>query len=989
LQRVLGQPSFIVVEFPPQHIAELAVLEGEAPPQAPYPAVISGPSRLAFAVPDAVSEINYTLGSILDLLRQLTPLETQALPDGSQGSGIEFPYRLVLAGEPAHRWFHRLDPSGTSPNGRVELWHTRLGTVRGDGTVDGSGFPRLAAVSNLSTAALPWITALHVGGRAVDAMSDADCRQSILVHSQAGGTLVAEQFMLTSLGAFVRLRSDWPPETTTQGLASWGHTATLGRDQYVRTVTWGYLFPFGHRASMTTITRREFDQTLGIAHLVQSEWLTVLQLEINYQDFWQSTPGYSSNGREMPLRWMRIASNIEQKVSESTQYPVVSFDVIAEDFIRSQIRFNATMLFVPATFSFDDARANYIGKYPAEFAGQLVAIAMDDENRRDTQLNVVTMRFDAQRLFGPGPGQPPFLPTMQNADVSIPAVSHFLGSTGGAKSGQRLGAARALSSPSGRPRPLAKSGYRHASSVARSGEQIDPSVVTIEHFPAYKSHGFPEGDKRQVFARLLPTSLLPPLSIPAERAGGFVAPTFQPPDGISRVMGPVCHVEDYAAGRPIEAERLLGDVKLFGTIALTGVPISGIRTNIVEDWDGTDDVDPDAAGTLFHDIDNSTQVARIPVFNTRLVPDSSAPTGIETRFIWKPRAVKPIPIPILAPLDGEDIELVFKGRMISQFGSDNTTFEINGKVANFQLDFAELIKVSFNQVTFNAGSNRKMDINPSVKGITFLGPLSFVNVLQNILGPGGFGHAPAVSHLEAGSPVDSTSDGAPQIETQADGAVLRYDLGIPSFGIGVFSLQNIELVSSLSIPFVNDKPTTIRFALSERAHPFVVTVGIFGGGGFFALEMRTGDSQGLALVEASVEFGANVAFDIGVASGGVYLLAGFYYSMDPGCHLSGYLRCGGYLEVLQLVSVSVEFEMMLEYSGNILQGCAVLTIAVRVLFFSTSIQVSVHKEIANFGSAPTGPDRRSALADSPPPRAPTFGDVVSCAQWKQYCQAFA
>ena len=35
----------------------------------------------------------------------------------------------------------------------------------------------------------------------------------------------------------------------------------MGRDQYVRIVEQGYLFPFGHRAVKVTITERKFDRT--------------------------------------------------------------------------------------------------------------------------------------------------------------------------------------------------------------------------------------------------------------------------------------------------------------------------------------------------------------------------------------------------------------------------------------------------------------------------------------------------------------------------------------------------------------------------------------------------------------------------------------------------------------------------------------------------------------------------------------------------------
>ncbi len=68
---------------------------------------------------------------------------------------------------------------------------------------------------------------------------------------------------------------------------------------------------------------------------------------------------------------------------------------------------------------------------------------------------------------------------------------------------------------------------------------------------------------------------------------------------------------------------------------------------------------------------------------------------------------------------------------------------------------------------------------------------------------------------------------------------------------GAFSLQNLVLSASLSIPFVG-KPASLRFALSERHHPFLVTVTLFGGGGFLAL---TVSANGMKEVEASSKSG--------------------------------------------------------------------------------------------------------------------------------------
>ena len=94
LAGVAGKSAFIIVDFPPQHILE-QVLTGAGNP--PYPARISGPSRLTFAVPAALLPVPYGLQSVLTLLTKLTPLMQGDVPDGVGATAVEFPYGLVLA----------------------------------------------------------------------------------------------------------------------------------------------------------------------------------------------------------------------------------------------------------------------------------------------------------------------------------------------------------------------------------------------------------------------------------------------------------------------------------------------------------------------------------------------------------------------------------------------------------------------------------------------------------------------------------------------------------------------------------------------------------------------------------------------------------------------------------------------------------------------------------------------------------------------------
>jgi hypothetical protein len=154
-------------------------------------------------------------------------------------------------------------------------------------------------------------------------------------------------------------------------------------------------------------------------------------------------------------------------------------------------------------------------------------------------------------------------------------------------------------------------------------------------------------------------------------------------------------------------------------------------------------------------------------------------------------------------------------------------------------------------------------------------------------------------------------------------------------------------------------------------------VGIFGGGGFFHLQV---DTAGLKIVEAALEFGATASVDLGVASGGVHIMAGIYFKLerkepatDLAPTLTGYLRMGGYLSVLGLIKISLEFTLSFTYDGarDKAYGRATLTVKVEVAFFSTSVDITVERAFGGAGD-------------------PAFGQLFSTpAMWIEYAEAFA
>ena len=86
------------------------------------------------------------------------------------------------------------------------------------------------------------------------------------------------------------LEDHWDLETSTgsraynSSLLQWRHRTWGGRDTHVRVVRKGYLFPFGHRASLITVNERKLSTGAGTpgAYLRERIFLVIGQPIKNY-----------------------------------------------------------------------------------------------------------------------------------------------------------------------------------------------------------------------------------------------------------------------------------------------------------------------------------------------------------------------------------------------------------------------------------------------------------------------------------------------------------------------------------------------------------------------------------------------------------------------------------------------------------------------------------------------------------------------------------
>lgn len=901
--------------------------------------------------------------------------------------------------------FRVLDPLNTNRGEITELWHTTLGVKLGN-----------RKISLLSLPALKTIRALwaydakedYKGCALIDepfqASLDANDRHK-LVHTTSNYSIQGftpfpvpiKQLMLTTLGAYIDLHAffDVPsPADTWLNVIEWQHMATLGRDHYVKIVREGYLFPLGHRAALVKVTERKFDKTTKAAVNRMRMYIVVLQKEVLYDRNdpagkfikypFQSarigndtTPDIDKPENVMPeskLKPIRIPagpSDCPQKPGRSSTYNFFiyvnqkgfPFDVTFTDKEGAEHQVKMPMAFVENVSGrtknlVDMMVAAYNPKKDftdVSFAGQQLAYA-PALVEGDTTFETEELTFGAQYYPAPGEADLKFHPVMQSARVFIKQVDELTG-------------------------------------------RRNPAAIQLED----------DDNEGQVFASV--SGAVVDFTGGSDKSGGFASPNMAI-TGLSKLQGPVGgKVEDmmnldFIPSEFFKAMESLPMGKIFGVIDIFSLlldkpDIKGSFAPMINQVKAArQEIDKlkndilmlqneaketgNNLGSQIAQIKNeiktqvdkllkalNDQVPRVPNLKTWVTPEAfyaeyrwipefsgqkiSLFDGILDVYVDKPKEALQITTTFKKPLDG----------ILSASLNGNATF------AGFGIRIVDALQVNFTSMSFLTGSSQKTDVRVDLnksKPIEFVGALSFVNKLQSLIPSGGF------------------SDDGPYIELTAAGVKAGFNLSVPNVEVGIFMLSNITLGAYVNLPFNGDE-LTMGFNFCKRENPFILTISCFGGGGYF---MMVTTLKGLKSVEAAFEFGAAVSLNLGVASGGVKVVGGFYFKfeiVESGMEqitLTGYIRINGCLSVLGIITLSMEFYLSLtavfvekaigpgETAKKVekMEGVATLKVKIEVLFFSSTVSVTVRRQFAG------------ADAD------PTFAQMITEEDWQEYCLAF-
>jgi hypothetical protein len=1010
--------AYVVFTFEPQHVSEQAFPLNKTPATpGKSQARLAYPSRIAFSVPSGRS-VPLTVAGLLDWARLDPSLSPSAAYETGSGArahakapghgvttpvhapvhlpthgkpprlanptdvqtAIELPWRLVIsptAGGGA--WSH--PRKVVASRGYSELWHTRLANGPGPAAPDGGV---IRAVWNYDTDATnnrPTLQSnnppsINNESPFITSLTEWDRWEIVNASSNFGlagrADVTAHRLWLSTRGGFLDSVGDW--ESTSFDLAEWKHQATLGRDQYVKVVVKGFLFPFGHRAVYTTVSEREFEKVDGeiVATFRQYSYVVIRQPTVSYDP--ADTYGIANDSRDFPFRSLTITTPrtpdiktpppafVSSSHFEGNPFiPMVGgkeflWHFIGTDWLGQQAEFTAPAVFVYQQDGFnadncEKVRAKYNGLAVTSetrignFTGQEVAFA-ESRKAGDTNHSVLKIVFGAGRGTGPKTGglesafkshdQPICYPTLTRASVVLSAAAQASGGT-----------------------PLA-------------------SNPEVSYHSTFVDHGFNSAaNKGNLYLEILGTG--PALNFSGASSGGVITPNLSL-TGLSRSLGPVAGSLDNLLDGKFDPASVFANA-LNATI-LGGVKLSTL-IKAVTDITG-DDPPAQAMQIVYSTAADAASSARSGEELPRITPPE--PLTRTTHFHWEPEIDPSQSIPIVTSTG--DTQFVLDGVVTANLAKpQDSTFELTGNLTNFAVSLmeadgaAEFITITFNSLTFTASSGQKSGVTVDIANVGFDGPLKFIEQLEDYM--------------------DFSGDGGPKITVTPAGIAADLSVALPPIGVGVFSLSNIAIDAGFNLPFVGG-PARFRFSFSTQDNPFTLSVAIFGGGGFFGIAIGT---DGVELIQASFDFGAMASIDLGVASGSVELVAGIYFSYGENngqppttCILTGFVKLDGSLSILDIISLSLTFDLSLTYedAGGVssVTGTATLTVSVSVLFFSFSVSVTATKTFGGGASDSSAQLRHSlphlpgagAGSDSPP----NFqSQVPNQATWNTYCAAFA
>ncbi|MEV7099722.1 hypothetical protein AB0M80_43590 [Amycolatopsis sp. NPDC051045] len=1012
---VAGSPGELVaqagaelaVTLSPQHYAEEVVpADGDGQPSLGsstggvpvWQSSPSGPSRVVVTL-DEETRVALTVEGVLDALRTGRLVPAANLTEA--GTQLELPCRLLMTPFRPDGGAIGLDHASevvSGPGGTVGLWNSRIAAEGSEPTAPAGLTLRPLGVDVRD----PFDTSLSGASRA-----------RILAEEP---TARIDRLRLSSLGGSLTAKGVWPT-------FEWDHVASLGRDHYVRTAMKGVLYPWGNPAVYVETSERRLDTTAAgsVAHLRKRSVLIVTE------------PVHDlAPSRAFPFTQVRLQRTLLE-LGGDPGFVSRDFPPPAAEGLREQRAFLVAVAdgMLPDLHGVDGFTPGEPVVEDLAFFDGLTDPATAEVARKYVDTGVAIMKVDdtlaALEFGGTAPVGIYFVPGGETTPITFPALLH--GPSGDvqvdlpvvffadvrmpaglmhpayrsfedteklaevADAWVRMGDGDTPINPlrldmvgAAEPRPADQPEVRRLHIVGEQrdggfvprlgsaplpGEAVPPAdrwafEMAMSELSALVGHQGPGGAptlKVALSPELLGGSADPGLLFLAPagtdalkmsfsrncaRSGGLAAPDLVI-DGVSRSDGPVqaaSFVEQVISGHPDPLKFLDSEASLLGFSLADLIDSAEIEGAPKILSDPTPGRPPEVTMSW----------PKVPLKTTK------------GAFVTKATSALALEV-TLAP-DHQRVECTVTD-VILAFPDRN--------------DPPKLLEVSLGTVKFLQEGGGVPSISVEDVTTTFFGFLKLLEKLQNAV---------------------DFSGGAPGIEASDAGVTATFDLPVPDVTTGGFQLTGLSFHGVIDVPF-DKRPVTIGLAFASREDPFNVSILALGGGGYVDILL---DSDGLRRLEIALEFGASLEVDFFVAIGEVHAMGGIRVVEDNGLSFAGYLRLGGMVEVLGLVSVSIELVVTLTYEDtedhpNSMVGRATLVLEIDLLLFSDSVELDSGPWVLA-GDSPAsqplpapppggGPELGPAFAPGRTTTRDPFlgvgratGPVVDPGAWRAYRDAF-
>ncbi len=938
---------FYVVSFGSQHTTEDTISINETPPDEPLAHRRALPSRVSVEIPVGTE---FTVGNLLDLAAYALRVDPRAdgaeldagderVEPASDVTSIEIPASLILSPPSTGRF-----AAGPQPiiHGDVsELWRARLTAPDGD-----DALPTVRAITHRSDLT-------NFPGDDFDFIVEQTT-------GALGVPLQVNALALSSQGATLDLEGEWADGL----LAAYRHRAINGRDLHVEVVTRGYLAPFGHAASLTTLTERVLrDDESGdlTASLIEDTYLAIGARTVTYPA--DSTIFMPFEGRRLPFTAITAEDKGRGPVGKD-HIVMPNQSKILRDKACVLTR-DDTDLSISYTATDRNGQGGITFELPAVFVADTEAYEVNDsvggrttvltklatwyadaaeDSRRDLQLGGQAIAWaDPSPNGGSGSVQ-----TTNRIRIALDRPD-----TGATNPADVKATLEDLGRPAFYPGVATAWIVDQASTSTFGGDPPETEVTVAQRWLDFAIG--PDNVDLGYLDLAVPTVVLPTTdalgmlaaSLNVGTFGQLLGSGFKFPEiggaGVDWAWDALDALGGIAGG---ELPKLLGSLELPDLI-----PTVDLRL-------------PGAAAQL-------PKLSVEPQFDHPDVPE--IPTGVCFHFTWEPK-VQSFPKDSASPTFVADEDTHVLLALTTCVPQTDTTFTAALERFTVQLPpEIAVVAIDFEHVTYN-NVNGSSSVDAKVTDWRFIGELSWLEPLKDLL-------------------AGLLDNGAPTFDA---GIFVDYSIPIPGFSIGVLGVSGLRVDLGLDLP--DSGASSVDLAVGTRDDPFRITIMGFGGDGSFGLEV---DARQIVLIEGSLAVTYELAVDVFLVAASLSASLGVYVEFERTAKfpegevtLGAYAELRGSISFIGIVEVSGAVTVALEYEINaqLLRGCAAVTAEVSSIFGNKDVTRDVEVEVP-IGERAGG--RVAALLAAPLLAAAdeladdlSFGDHFTKPQWTTYCAAF-